>query len=429
MFEKHRRWIYPTGGFIFLVSLTVVLQTNRTATTWLFVGYGILFLSYLLLSVTQFEQWLFPLGLLARGLTFFTLPLLSDDIYRFLWDGYLTNAGIHPFAELPESHLNKSIPGISEQLFERLNSKEYFSIYPPINQGLFWLSVQFSTSWLVATNVLRICLLMAEIGTYHLLRRSDSSVSRLSLYWLNPLIIIEGLGNLHMEILVIFFLAWGLRALSHQRHFQVGLALALAAGTKLVPVILAPYMLFRGFYQRRLLTVLVFVAAFVVTLLPLFSPAFITGMQSSLDLYFRRFEFNASIYFLARWMGYGWRGYNEIAHIGPLLGGLSFLSIWTLSLVGVFKNWTPGTTMLYAFSIYLLFATTVHPWYILPLIFLGVWTHRWYPIVWSGMIFLTYAGYGPVDYQINLGWVILEYAVVGLVFIFESKNKKWWKTT
>ncbi|MEQ9229236.1 MAG: hypothetical protein RIF46_01035, partial [Cyclobacteriaceae bacterium] len=73
----------------------------------------------------------------------FATPSLSDDFYRFIWDGRLLAHGIHPFAELPGFYLDPSlnIPGIDQSLFDNLNSKEYFTIYPPFAQLIFLISV------------------------------------------------------------------------------------------------------------------------------------------------------------------------------------------------------------------------------------------------------------------------------------------------
>ena len=75
--------------------------------------------------------------LIRTGLLWST-PNLSDDLYRFQWDGRLQDLGISAYAQAPEDIMagNPDDP-VLQQLFPHLNSPEYYSIYPPGAQGLF----------------------------------------------------------------------------------------------------------------------------------------------------------------------------------------------------------------------------------------------------------------------------------------------------
>ena len=77
-------------------------------------------------------------GIFLRILLLFHLPNLSDDFFRFLWDGQLINHGANPYLHIPSSIYNPiSYIGYDQLLYEGLNSKAYFSIYPPFNQFIF----------------------------------------------------------------------------------------------------------------------------------------------------------------------------------------------------------------------------------------------------------------------------------------------------
>ena len=88
------------------------------------------------------QQGYLVLGIFLRALLLFSTPQLSDDVYRFLWDGRLAAHGIHPFAELPSYYMAHpaAIPGITRALFEQLNSPGYYTVYPPICQAVFWVA-------------------------------------------------------------------------------------------------------------------------------------------------------------------------------------------------------------------------------------------------------------------------------------------------
>lgn len=127
----------PLLYFLFLISLMVygvmAYLVPRHETTQLFVLYFLLFGVYLWVLETvsdkEINAWiivsiLFRLSLIAA------IPSLSDDFYRFIWDGRLIAGGYHPFAELPGVYLQNdfNIPGINQSLYSRLNSPEYFTV-------------------------------------------------------------------------------------------------------------------------------------------------------------------------------------------------------------------------------------------------------------------------------------------------------------
>ena len=151
----------------------------------------------------------------------------------------------------------------------------------------------------------------------------------------------------------------------------------------------------------------------IVGFLPLYNEAFFNGFGSSIDLYFRKFEFNASFYYLFRWAGFQWVGYNLIQTIGPRLG---FLALATIGLWGLFDRKSDWKSFfqraLFGISLYLFLATTVHPWYTVLPIICCVFTNYRYPIVWSALATMTYINYSYPVYTENLWMVALEYSIV-----------------
>ena len=156
---------------------------------------------------------------------------------------------------------------------------------------------------------------------------------------------------------------------------------------------------------------------------PFFSSEFISNYTQTVGLWFNNFEFNASVYYIAREVGYWFTGYNEIAVIGKVLPVLVVLFVIGLS---VFKKQLTTkiliSNMLLAFSFYLFMSTTVHPWYIATLLILCVFTNYKFPIVWSFVIILSYLAYislNSADKSENLWVIAIEYMVVYAVFIWE----------
>lgn len=418
--------------FIFLASISFLgLQVERDETTVLLLTYGVAFFTYFwLVRLTHIRWWILVIsGILTRALLFMDLPNLSDDFYRFIWDGVLLDHRINPYGILPGEALQKNIPELSQDFFNLLNSPNYYTIYPPLNQAIFWLSVKFggAENILASVNVMRGVLLLADIGTFLLLRKillhSDREPRLALWFFLNPLVILEFTGNLHFEGLVIFFLVLAIYFFKFSGVWGQGIGFAGAIATKLIPLIFLPSVLTKQWSWRGILVCGISLILAGITFIPLVSSALVNGMGSSIGLYFQSFEFNASIYFIIREIGFAVKGYNLIQKIGPWLAVSTFVFISTWSILGSWMKKDLSLIMLGSLVIYLLLSTTVHPWYVVPLIPLGLLSGYYFPIVWSLMIFLTYMGYGNSEFHLPMIWVALEYALVVGTFVIELKMK------
>ncbi len=168
-------------------------------------------------------------------------------------------------------------------------------------------------------------------------------------------------------------------------------------------------------WEGRLLSRAVVAGVNALLFAPFFSWRLIENVTSSLDLYFRKFEFNASVYYLVRAVGFWWKGYNVIHIAGPTL------AIAALVLMALVVRWharRPAngdeffTAALLMHTAYLACATTVHPWYLTSLVGYAVFSRYRFAVVWSGLAVLSYAAYGRADFSENPGLIALEYAVV-----------------
>ncbi len=134
-------------------------------------------------------------------------PNLSDDYYRFIWDGLMTVNGVNPYLLTPAEFINsqQAVPGISTELFQHLNSTGYLSAYPPVSQFIFWLSAKLAGAGIFGNIIaVRVILLLAEFGTlallYRLAMRFKLTPGTILIYALNPLVIIELTGNLRRSL-------------------------------------------------------------------------------------------------------------------------------------------------------------------------------------------------------------------------------------
>lgn len=408
----------------------------RTQTGELLLSFGTVFLCYGLIisqkwSDQTLKKWLWA-SIFFRFIFLFSTPTLSDDYARFVWDGRLLSAGYNPYLYLPTQILNEpwaSAIGLTPTLFEQLNSPQYFTVYPPLNQMIFAM-----TTWLSGGDFgfnlvfLRIVIILAEIGTMlYLLPSLSAKIFPHSprykaslVYGLNPLVIAELTGNLHFEAVTLFFILSTVLLFYQKRPHLSAIALAAGAGVKLLPLIFVPLLAYRLGGLRAVRYMVIVGATTAVVWWPFFSLDLGQNVWKSLDLYFQKFEFNASFYYLFRQVGYWLKGYNIIETLGPLLSFLSLGGIiWLATKHGLLSQ-----KMLLTLTLYFLLATTVHPWYITTLVALGALTHRWYPVVWSALLPLTYVAYGAVPYQENLWLLWVEYLIVLGVLIYEQQREE-----
>lgn len=397
---------------------------------WLVPLYGVAFVFYLLIFFKvdfSFTQ-LIVTALLIRLLLFFGAPSLSDDYYRFIWDGQIWSEGISPYQSTP-ADLMEDLSNQKNSLYEKLNSQTYHSTYPPISQYIFAIPALSGINdvfW--SAMVMRFVLLLFEMGVIYLLFQMTRSATRVSLYALNPLVIFELTGNIHFEGVVIFFILLAWWFYERKKWIEGALALSFGVLAKLTPLMFLPLLIKKMGIQKSLLSYLIIGASMILFSLPFLNLEIINGLGNGLDLFFRKFEFNAGLFFLIREVGFWVKGYDIVQTAGPWLTVIAFVLIVGYSLFGVNDQtrWAKAFTVV--LFIQLIFATTVHPWYVIPLVAFSCFTGFAFPVMWSGIIFISYLGYSDSSYQHPMGWIALEYIlVIGLAVYEILRNKPLFK--
>ncbi len=383
-----------------------------------------------------------------RAIFILAIPNLSQDFYRFIWDGRMILEGFNPYLHTVESFISQGQFPVAQAQELRagmgfLNASHYTN-YPPINQLCFVIAGLFAgKSILGSVMVMRIIIIAADFGTLYfgkrLLQQLKIPVYHIFWYILNPFIIIELTGNLHFEGIMIFFLIWSMYLLYSGKWSWAAVVLALSISVKLIPLIFLP-LFFQWFtkqdasisYFNRISKLLGFYSIVGITTLLLFAPfhssQFIENYTQTVALWFQNFEFNASLYYIAKAIGYSFRGYNEIAIIGKATALIVLLFVLAVTFIRKNKSFIALiTAMLLVLSFYYFTATTIHPWYLATLLILSVFTKYKFPLVWSFVIILSYLAYvnlNSADKSENLFVIALEYTVVYGVFIWEVFIKK-----
>lgn len=451
--NKEQNLAYLIALFSSVLYICFAYFTTRESFGLVVIQYTLLFsfALYFWKKVDQFKfKHLVYLGILFRVLISFSNPNLSNDFYRFIWDGQLSLNGINPFLYIPNEFIESNNVNSGKTLIDgmgSLNASNY-SCYPSVKQFVFVASAWFAKSnILYGVIVMRVFILLAELGVVYfgvkILQLFKLPKSKIFLFWLNPFVIIEMTGNVHFESTMLFFLFAAIYFFLQKRIYIAAILLAFAVMVKLIPLLFLPVFLFslirtdakeiktfslNNSFQlllKPILFMLFFVGTFGLLAAPFLSKELVANFMQSIHLYFVNFEFNASLYYILRAIGFKITGYNEIAIIGKILPIIVFVGVMLMSIIR--KNDEPKTllnTMFFSSVFYLLFATTVHPWYLILPLGLSLFTNFKFPVLWSFTVILSYFAYASIGFEENLGLVFLEYIVVIAFAFYEWKKRK-----
>lgn len=431
-------WKGIVAATIFLCSLYALnWHTDRTAFIVIAGLYSLSFVAYLWLvkeaRSISFKQ-LLVIAVLAHAVSMIYEPNLSVDYYRFIWDGEITLMGYNPFDFLPReiaNQVNADSPYMRE-LYSGLSdlSKDNYSCYPPLNQSYFIVSAMFSSSVWLSVFIMKLLIVATEIlGAVYLLKLlKHFSIDKVRIWilYLNPLWIIECTGNVHFEGVMLSFLIIAFYFIFTQKLILAGVFFALAVQMKIVPLLLLPFFLrFLGFKKAALFYSVTIVLAIGIGLFQI-NGQNVGNFFKSLALYFRVFEFNSFIYYNINRIGKIFLEYNPSRIFGPIISLISMFLILRLALKDSIVDWRQlFTKLLFGFFLFLILSGTMHPWYLLPILVLSIFTNFAFPVFWSYLIFFSY-----FFYQVGLGTSVavrlmvgVEYFILFALLYSELKNK------
>jgi hypothetical protein len=186
------------------------------------------------------------LALLLRGPALVAEPWLSDDLWRYLWEGKVARAGFSPYELAPDA---SELAPLRDAIHARVAHRDVPSVYPPLAQLLFRVVPENELAW-------KLLVVAADVALLLLLRRAlarrGAPPQRLLLYAAHPLVALEGATSGHVDVVAWLPLLAGLLALegralaSRLRGLLAGAATGLSALIK--PQGLAPCV---GFVRDR----------------------------------------------------------------------------------------------------------------------------------------------------------------------------------
>lgn len=311
-------------------------------------------------------------------LLFTSPPTLSDDVYRYIWDGRLANAGVNPYAHAVASPLLDAFDSPQRAL---VNNDWMASPYLPVAQALFALVYRLAPDSPLAFQIAAALFdLLTGWLIIDLLHRLGLPRAWSLLYLWHPLVVVEFAHGAHVDALMIFLIVaslWALVALG-ARSISA-LLLAAATLTKGLPILLLPVVARRWGRRRTVL----FGGLLVVACLPfaldagwgLVGPLDGEGLFGALRIYGARWNYNGGFY---HWLEVLLSGYPTPGAVPPEVVGrrpilAAKLIVGTLLVLALVATWWKARRSkddlglirlaLVPLASYLLLATTVHPWY------------------------------------------------------------------
>ncbi len=352
-----------------------------------------------------------------------TTPVLSSDIYRYVWEGRVQLKGMNPYQHPPSS--KELAPLRDKEIYPHVNRKSHATVYPAGAQLFFMIAHALAGNSLYALKgILVLFDILTMLLLIGLMRSYGLEEIRFFVYAWNPLVVYEVAQGGHLEGLVIMLVVLSLYLFSINRKTLSIVILALASGLKLFPAFLLPAMVSRG---ERLKAVLTFSLCFLVMYLP-YSRTAGTKILGFLPVYFgNSYEsFNLGLkHFLMR----SFPGLDYFFLTKVFFGIISFAAI-----VFFVREKDKEQAVKYGYimiCLLLIFMpASLHPWYVLWLLpFLA-----FYPAVgwvfFSGAVTLSYLKYVAPTGVMSWWIPYLEYIpLFALLFVdyfwHQRTNENW----
>ncbi len=395
---------------------------------------------FALLAALMFAAWrflerdpaalpvVFVAALLFRVIVAFGPPSLSDDVYRYVWDGRVQVQGFHPYEYSPD---DPALIELRDENWAAINHPELKTIYPPLAEILFRVVAWFGLGPFGFKLLMGIVDCLVVLALDRLLRAVSLPRGRVVLYAWNPLAILETGGSGHLEpVGVLFTLVAGIWII-RRRGWLSTLPLAAGIHIKLLPAVLLPAALRRG----RLPALAILAVAICIPFLPYLSGPWI---GAGLFDYAERWEYNATLFsaahaamarldtgvtlkpfvgFVRERIGDGTVPWDRVyEHVWPahlaraLVAGLA--AIWVLY-VSLRLRFGFVREALWVVGGVLLLSPTLHPWYLLWVLPWAAARLSWGWLVLAGTVVLAYTGRGQ---DVSVAIKCMEYLPAVVAF-------------
>lgn len=343
----------------------------------------------------------FAVALAARAALLPVPPSLSDDVYRYVWEGRVLAAGRDPYREAPAA------PALSDLrdsvIYPRVNHPQLAAIYPPLALAGFAAVARVSATvgaikaWVILHDLALTLVLMAWLAS-----AGQPVVAAIAYAW-NPLVLAEYAGSGHHEPTALLWMAaaflWAPR-----RPVLSGLSLAVASLVRLAPLVALPALWVRWPWRARLACLVPLGAGLA------FYGAETRGADSGLRAYWSSWRNNELVFHgLERLVGFATARAIAIGVVVVVIA------------VGLARRWTAPRVTQWAARAGSLVTPVLHPWYLGWVLMFEPFTRS---LPWLVGSFMALMAYGVLasppeggGFHLSLAWRAVEYGVPFLIAV------------
>ena len=303
-------------------------------------------------------------------------PLLSSDIYRYVWDGRVQAAGINPYRYIPGdpalAFLRDTV------IYPHINRADYaVTIYPPIAQIFFLLVTRLGENVTVMRLGFLACEAVTVVMIVLLLKQLGRPVTRIVAYVWHPLPMWEIANSGHIDALMVALMVTGIWLAATVRPLRGVFAIALAVLAKPFAMLALPA-LWRPWDWRMPAITVVTVALCYIPYASVGTGVF--GFLSTGYLIEEGIVSGGNNWLLS----IGRRLFGDYRYDSAVYFGISMLAVSVLAMKAAFRQQRSTESMLADINMlllaFLLLLSPDHPWYfliIMPLVALRGSTVGW----------------------------------------------------
>ena len=453
----------PAKSWLAIIAISLIAYVGMVSVHWRFetlrdqyttqtIGWYLLAFAVFVVAVVWMERrggismrWVWGPAILFRVLLLLTVPTLSDDVYRYLWDGYVATEGISPYAFAIDS---AELDPYQNETRDLANNTWMASPYMPAAQLIFYaLATVFPLNPIFMQGLMIVFDLLAAGVLAKLLALAQLPARRLLLYLWNPLVIVEVAHGAHIDAwmgLLTLLTIWLTFKPTQNTLSHVGapVVFVLATLTKIIPVLALPVLFWRWSWRQ-----LVGYAVLTVGLLIPFGVGAGWGLTGELNgrglfgalrIYGNQWKFNSGIF---HWLNF-WLGKQpnvaDTVQLSKMIVFAVMLTIMIVVWIFAYRSRSRRTDLrllFVPFCAYILLTPTVHPWYTLLMLSfvpflapnnIGESRWRWLLVapwltlsallIFSYITYLDPAAHGEKEWVRQLEWIpTLTLAVMALL--------------
>ena len=288
-------------------------------------------------------------------------PLLSSDIYRYVWDGRVQAAGINPYRYIPGdpalAFLRDTV------IYPHINRADYaVTIYPPIAQIFFLLVTRLGENVTVMRLGFLACEAVTVVMIVLLLKQLGRPVTRIVAYVWHPLPMWEIANSGHIDALMVALMVTGIWLAATVRPLRGVFAIALAVLAKPFAMLALPA-LWRPWDWRMPAITVVTVALCYIPYASVGTGVF--GFLSTGYLIEEGIVSGGNNWLLS----IGRRLFGDYRYDSAVYFGISMLAVSVLAMEATFRQQRSTESMLADINklllVFLLLLSPDHPWYFL----------------------------------------------------------------